>query len=140
MLLHEDLLHFSERRATMNIAIPVINRGDLLEACVNSIDEQTERVVIIANRWNGGYEASVEAALNRLAETRPACIGSLEILETGGNLGVAGSYNRAIEVLGPCIVACNDTRFGLGTLARCVRFIAERQDCALHFLHAMCVF
>jgi len=124
----------------MNIGIPVINRGDLLEACVASIDEPTERVVIIANRWDGQYEPSVERALSRLAESPPACIGSLEIVETGGNLGAAGSYNQALTVLGPCIIAANDTRFGPGTLGKCRRFMAERPDHAIHFLHAGCIF
>ena len=124
----------------LKIGIPVINRGDLLEACVASMDAPVEIVVIIANRWGEHYEPSVETALNRLAESRPACIGSLEIIETRGNLGAAGSYNRAMERLGPCVIAANDTRFAPGTLARCVEFIGQRMDHALHFLHAMCVF
>ena len=124
----------------MNIGIPVINRGDLLEACVASIDEKTERVVIVANRWEGHYEASVERALNRLAESHPACIGSLEIIETQGNLGDGGSFNRVMSVLGPCIVASNDVVFSPGALGQAVRFIQGNQDCVLLHLHAMCAF
>ena len=124
----------------LKIGIPVINRGDLLEACVASMDAPVERVVIIANRWGAHYEASVEAALNRLAESHPPCIGSLEIIETGGNLGVAGSYNFAMQTLGPCVIASNDTRFAPGTLARCGEFMAARGDHAMHFLFSMGVF
>lgn len=124
----------------MNIGIPVINRGDLLEACVNSIDEPTDRVVIIANRWDGHYEPSVERALNNLVKSHPKCIASLEIVETGGNLGAAGSYNQVLTILGPCVIAANDTRFAPGTLLKCGRFVSERPDHAIHFLYAMCVF
>ena len=124
----------------MNIGIPVINRGDLLEACVNSIDVPTERVVIVANRWGADYEPSVAGALNRLAESHPACVGSLEIVETGGNLGDGGSFNRVMTELGPCIVASNDAVFLPGALGQANRFIHENADCALLHLYAMCVF
>ncbi len=82
----------------------------------------------------------MEAALESLANSHPACIGSFEIVETGGNLGPAGSYNMGMTLLGPCIIAANDTRFSPGVLKRCGEFIAGRPEHALHFLYAMCVF
>lgn len=126
--------------SNMKIGIPVINRGDLLEQCVASIDEPVERVLVVANKWGAEYEPSVERALNKLSSSVPKCIGTFEIFETGGNLGDGGSFNCAMAELGPCIVASNDAMFTPGSLLAIDAFIARNQDCVLHFLYAMCVF
>ena len=124
----------------MRIGIPAINRGDLLEECVRSIDFPVERLLIVANRWGDDLEPTVALALERIEAEPPGCVDSLEIQRMPGNLGAAGSYNQILSALGPSVIAANDTRFAPGTLQRCAEFVDVRGDHALHFLHAMCVF
>lgn len=126
--------------ASLSIGIPVINRGDLLEACVRSLDSPVGRLLIVVNKWGCEAEPTVALAVQAIRANPPAGVESLEIEEMPGNLGVAGAYNHILQRLGPCVIACNDTRFAPGTLARCVEFIGTNRDHALHFLHAMCVF
>ena len=107
---------------------------------MRSIDCPVEKVLIVANRWGARLDDSVEKALESIRANPPPGIGTLEVYETRGNLGVAGSYNYILRELGPCIIACNDTRFLPGTLARCIEFIAANPEAVLHFLFAMCIF
>ena len=107
---------------------------------MRSIDCRVEKVLIVANRWGERLDASVEEALRSIRENPPAWIGEVEIYETPGNLGAAGSYNYLLRELGPCIIAANDARFLPGVLAQCLDFIRENGDAVLHYLFAMCVF
>jgi hypothetical protein len=124
----------------IRIGIPAINRGDLMEKCVNSIDYPVEKLLIVANRWGDTLDESVAAAIDRLSSHRPHWVESIEIREISGNLGDSGSFNYIISELGPCIVASNDTEFTPGTLRGVDQFIKDNPDCVLHYLFAMCAF
>ena len=64
------------------LAIPVLNRPELLAACVASIDHPVETLLIIDNSAELGMGDVAEAAL-------PASVGSLVVTEPPVNLGVA---------------------------------------------------
>lgn len=87
------------------LAIPVINRPDLLEACLRSIDHDV-RLVIIDN--------SPEGFASLIADDRAW------IIQPPSNLGVAASWNLAIRTAPHdpyWLIANADTQFGPGDLA-----------------------
>ena len=100
------------------IAIPVINRPDLLRACLASIDEPVERLIVIDNSGTGelGDVAS---------EARPDAL----IVDPPANLGVAASWNLAIKSTAAApwwCIANADTIFGPGDLERLAGSMQDR--------------
>lgn len=96
------------------LAIPVLNRPDLLAECIASIDEPTDRLLIIDNSPEGTMGDVAEAAL-------PACVRELFVTEPPANLGFTASVNHAIKThpRSPWWAIANaDTRFAPGDLAR----------------------
>lgn len=70
------------------IAIPVLNRPDLLKRCIDSIDFPVQRVLVIDNGkvFNGEDFASYKPA-----------DGLISHAQMHANLGVAGSWNFALQ-------------------------------------------
>jgi GT2 family glycosyltransferase len=92
------------------LAVPVLNRADLLAQMLTSIDEPVRRLYVIDNG----------AGLRRVRcrEARSA-----HICSPGTNLGVARSWNLAIEanIAAPWwLIVNNDVFFEAGALARLV--------------------
>ena len=90
------------------LAIPVINRPDLLERLLASIDVVPDRVLVIDNS-PAGLEFTVPAQLEPV----------LYIDAPPANLGVAGSWNHAIKTHPEApwwCIANADTEFGPGDL------------------------
>ena len=89
------------------IVIPVLNRMDLLERCVNSIDCDIENLIII----NNGKEDIVDF--------KNIYIKNIYILNMPTNLGVATSWNLGIKST-PCsdgwILLNSDAWFNAGAL------------------------
>ena len=73
------------------IIIPVLNRYDLLERCIDSIDYPVEHLIIIDN---GGKIAD-----DCLVMPRKSIINKTIILDMPSNLGVATSWNLGIKML-----------------------------------------
>ena len=96
------------------LGIPVLNRPDLLTACIASIDEPIGRLVIIDNSREGGMGDVAEAA-------KPDCIEELWVTEPPLNLGWTASVNFIIRTAPKapwwCIVNA-DTTFAPGDLGR----------------------
>lgn len=122
----------------MRIGIPVINRGDLLEALFHSIDHPVEEIIIVVNRW-GAVESSVAQALSRIVKTKSR-FGRLSIHEMNGNLGASGSYNYILKEAGPALIASSDVAFTKGSIEAALRFIRSEPLAPMHFLHARCAF
>jgi len=96
------------------IAIPVLNRPDLLAECVASIDAAVERLLIIDNSPDGEMGDVAEAHL-------PPNVAELFVSEPPSNLGYTASVNFAIKTapgLPFWMVANADTRFAPGDLDR----------------------
>ncbi|MCA1612884.1 MAG: glycosyltransferase [Acidobacteria bacterium] len=109
------------------IGIPVLNRGDLLARCVNSIDYPAERIVVI----NNGDDESVQAAVAGLQARRP----NVEVIKPPHNLGVAGSWNYFLrEYDAPYYLICgSDIQFAPGDLEKIDRFASAHPDDAIMF-------
>ena len=120
------------------LGIPVINRPDLLRACLESIDADVT-VVVIDNSGTGtlGDVAS---------EVRPDAI----IVDPPSNLGVAASWNLVIRSYPrerSWLIANADTVFGPGDLARLIeeadtdepRWVGVNGDWRVFAINAACV-
>lgn len=89
------------------LAIPALNRPDLLRECLASIDEPVGRLIVIDNSADGS-----------MGEAADGC--GAEVIDTGHNLGVAASWNLAMQVAPNAPWWCHvgvDTRFTPGDLA-----------------------
>lgn len=92
------------------LGVPVLNRPDLLEVMLRSIDVEVERLVVIDNSGTG------ELA-NVALDVRPDAI----VLDPPRNLGVAASWNLIIKMTADAphwLLANADVRFGPGDLSR----------------------
>ena len=90
------------------VIIPVLNRFDLLEECISSIDCEVEHLLIVDN--SGGY--SMPAGLYSSKVT---------VLNMPANMGVAGSWNLGIKSFpfAPYwIIASNDIKYASGQLQK----------------------
>lgn len=109
------------------LAVPVINRPDLLARCIASIDHAVARLVVIDNSPTGGMADVVDANV-------PDCVADWFVTEPPANLGVAASWNLAIRTHPDApwwCIANADTEFGPGDLARLAQEIERpRQSVA----------
>lgn len=90
------------------VIIPVLNRFDLLEECISSIDCEVEHLLIVDN--SGQY--SIPAGLYG---------GKATVLNMPANMGVAGSWNLGIKSFpfAPYwIIASNDIKYAPGQLQK----------------------
>lgn len=77
-------------------AIPVLNRGDLLERLVESLDFPIKRLLII----NNGNDDTVRSAIHRIRNRAITSdiIEQVDVYEPGHNLGVAPSWNKVMQL------------------------------------------
>ena len=99
------------------LGIPVLNRPDLLRACLRSIDVPVERLVVIDNSGTG--------ELGDVAtDIRPDAL----IVDPPSNLGVAASWNFTIRTTPDapwwCLVNA-DVQFSPGDLARLAEWMPD---------------
>lgn len=90
------------------LIIPVLNRFDLLEECISSIDCEVEHLLIVDN--SGQY--SMPPDLYK---------GKVTVLNMPANLGVAGSWNLGIKSFpfAPYwVIASNDIKYASGQLQK----------------------
>jgi len=71
------------------LGIPVLNRGDLLERLIKSLDYPIEKLLII----NNGNDGGVAAAIHKITNGLNPFVETVEIHKPGRNLGVAPSWN-----------------------------------------------
>lgn len=94
------------------LAIPVINRQDLLAKCLQSIDTEVD-LIVIDNSFSGFAAATVVEHYE----------GEFFVTEPPANLGYAGSVNHIIQTrpAEPFWLFANaDTEFGAGDLQRLI--------------------
>ena len=108
------------------LAIPGLNRPDLLANCLGSIDTEIQRLIVIDNSSDGRI-GDVAAEFNA------------EVIDAGVNLGVAASWNLAIKANPQArwwAIANLDIRFGPGDLERLAEFVDRETPivgCLLRF-------
>lgn len=96
------------------LAVPVINRPDLLAAMLRSIDHPVGRLLVIDN------SPASEMATTAL-QAAPECVADITVTEAPWNLGVAASWNLALKAGASepfVVIASNDVTFAPGDLAR----------------------
>jgi hypothetical protein len=101
------------------LGVPIVNRMDLLERLLTSLDVPVQTLAIVDNSGNG--EASLGKALQLLAETPHPWIERIHVARSFGNLGVAASWNqilRAFPASPLALLANNDVAFAPGVLRR----------------------
>ena len=74
------------------VGIPILNRGDLLLRCLNSLAGAVNLMVVVDNSLS--RDLSVRHALADLKSRFPA---QLKVLKPKRNLGVAGSWNLLLD-------------------------------------------
>ena len=96
-----------------NLIVPVLNRYDLLDRMVGSIDYPVVHLLIIDN--------GASSVLEDMAIDVPACVEHTTYLPMPANLGVAASWNLGIKSFPYAerwFIASNDVRFEPGALGR----------------------
>jgi GT2 family glycosyltransferase len=96
-----------------NLIVPVLNRYDLLDRMVSSIDYPVRHLLIIDN--------GASDVLEDMAIDVPACVEHTTYLPMPANLGVAASWNLGIKSFpydDRWFIVSNDVRFEPGALER----------------------
>jgi GT2 family glycosyltransferase len=96
-----------------NLIVPVLNRYDLLDRMIASIDHPVKHLLIIDNGASG--------VLEDMSIDVPACVAHTTYLPMPANLGVAASWNLGIKSFpydDRWFIASNDVRFEPGALQR----------------------
>jgi GT2 family glycosyltransferase len=119
-----------------NLIVPVLNRYDLLERMVSSIDYPVQHLLIIDN--------GASTVMEDISIDVPDCVEHTTYLPMPANLGVAGSWNLGIKSFPYAdrwFIASNDVRFETGALERLSE--ARRDEITLSgdfpFWQAFCV-
>jgi GT2 family glycosyltransferase len=119
-----------------NLIVPVLNRYDLLERMVSSIDYPVAHLLIIDN--------GASAVMEDISIDVPDCVEHTTYLPMPANLGVAGSWNLGIKSFPYAdrwFIASNDVQFHPGALERLSE--ARRDEITLSgdfpFWQAFCV-
>jgi hypothetical protein len=105
------------------VGIPILNRPDLLENLLNSIDHPVQTVAIVDN---SGGDPDMQAHLDRLQARTFPLIGRLLISRNFSNLGVAASWNQILlgfPQASFALLVNNDIEFSKGTLRRAQKHI-----------------
>lgn len=94
-----------------NLIVPVLNRYDLLDRMIASIDHPVKHLLIIDN--------GASDVLEDMSIDVPACVAHTTYLPMPANLGVAASWNLGIKSFpydDRWFIASNDVRFEPGAL------------------------
>ena len=90
------------------LIIPVLNRFDLLEQCIQSIDYPVDNLLIIDNSNSYSLPDGLYA-------------GNAQVLNMPANMGVAGSWNLGIKCFPHSpywVIGSNDTHWNSGALLK----------------------
>ncbi len=96
-----------------NLTIPVLNRYDLLERCLQSIDYPIRHLLIVDN--------GASTVMEDMQIDVPDCVELTTYLPMPANLGVAASWNLGIKSFPYAdrwFIASNDVQFHPGALER----------------------
>jgi hypothetical protein len=105
------------------LGVPILNRPDLLERLLNSLDHPVATLAIVDNSAGSTSEAEVAAALSALQQDGHPHVKSIHIARNFGNGGVAASWNQILRAFPNAAVALlvnNDVQFAPGALASAI--------------------
>jgi hypothetical protein len=100
------------------LGVPILNRADLLEQLLTSLDHPVEILAIVDNSPPG--EGTLAGELEGIRQRGHPLVQAIQIARPFCNLGVAASWNLILSSFpeAPCaLLANNDVRFAPGVLA-----------------------
>lgn len=114
-------------RAIPFLGIPVLNRGDLLERCLDSIDCPVDRIVVLNNGNDPSVESYTKCLKGRLQ--------NFELIRPARNLGVAGSWNYFLRNYEASyhLICGSDIKFAAGDLEKINDAVVTHPDHAIIF-------
>ena len=116
------------------LGIPILNRYDLLEQLLASLDHPVETLAIVDN---SGGSSDVSHQLRELQTKGHPLIHRIEVATPFRNLGVAGSWNHILTSFPEAPVALlanNDIRFAPNVLATALNALDDQTACFLPLL------
>jgi hypothetical protein len=119
------------------VGVPILNRVDLLEQLLASLDHPVEVLAIVDNSPPG--EGALAAELEAIRLRGHPLVQTIRIARPFANLGVAASWNLILSSFpeAPCaLLANNDVRFAPGVLAAALERIDASQPQFLSLLPA----
>jgi hypothetical protein len=128
--------HTTRTGAIPLLGIPILNRPDLLERLLASLDHPVETLAIVDNSIGSGLADSdaLQRLLARLERQPPAGISRVRVARPFGNQGVASSWNAILSSFPEAAFALlvnNDVVFAPGVLAEVV---TQLDPCRPQFL------
>lgn len=99
------------------LGVPILNRPDLLERLLSSLDHPVEILAIVDNSSGA---SGTTAQLQALRERGHPLVGRIQIAQPFANLGVAASWNLILSSFPQAccaLLANNDVQFAPGVLA-----------------------
>jgi GT2 family glycosyltransferase len=112
------------------LTIPVYNRGDLLERCLESIDHPVQTLFLIDNGNDPGVEQAVSRAVGRKLQNS-RFVGRIRA-EKHRNLGCGPSWNLAMKTSpGWWLFSGNDIQFKPGALAAIESQVEKHRDASI---------
>ena len=121
-----------EKKPIPLLGIPILNRGDLLERLICSIDYPVQKLFIVNNGNDIGVLQVIHKIVNGLNEN----IKEVVVYTPEKNLGVAGSWNTIINENMDCpywVISANDMMFSESGSVEKMAFYAEQN----HLTNAM---
>ena len=101
------------------LGVPILNRPDLLQRLIESVDHPVEILAIVDNSTGSAAEPDVASALSNLEQTGHSLIQHIAVARSFGNSGVASSWNQILRAFPDAPVALlvnNDVQFAPGAL------------------------
>jgi len=122
------------------LGIAVVNRGDLLLRCVESVDAPIENLVIVNNGGLRDVALACEAIFERRV-LNAHIFKNIGVYRPARNLGAAGAWNHVFRTSpGPWLIAGNDVAFHAGAIVACDRAVSENPDATVLYADGYSVF
>ncbi|MEA5443886.1 hypothetical protein [Cyanobium gracile] len=123
------------------LGIPILNRPDLLQRLLDSLDHPVDTLAIVDNSVGSGLAdtAALGRLLAQLERQPPAGIGQVRVARPFANQGVATSWNAILSAFPEApfaLLANNDVVFAPGILAQVIARIDPAQPQFLPLLPA----
>jgi hypothetical protein len=128
------------------LGIPILNRADLLQRLLDSLDHPVQVLAIVDNSPHTPAQGSLNRELEALRQRGHPLIDQIRIARPFSNLGVAASWNLILSSFPEAplaLLANNDVRFAPGVLAAALERIDAGQAQFLPLLpspHAFAAF
>jgi hypothetical protein len=108
------------------LGVPILNRPDLLERLLQSLDHPVDTLAIVDNSCGSPSEGAVRPLLDRLEEVGFPGVARIAVARPFGNAGVAASWNlilRAFPAAPLCLLLNNDVVMAPGVLAQALQHL-----------------